>query len=228
MCRILSGIPWQLFFRFRTRFDPLLAILVVLGGTVSIGEPDQKDKAKIWNLTKNHQKRKKIELTIKMCGISSGIPWQLFFRFWSRFDPLLAILPVLGGTTSIGEPDQKDLAKIWHLTENHQKRKNNWTYHQNVRNLSEIAWQLFFSILDPFWPTFGHFTSSGRCGLCREAGPKRLSKYLKFDQKSPKTKKNRTYHQNVQDFISTPAATFFSILTRFDPLLAILLTSSGR
>ena len=55
---------------------------------------------------------KKIELTLKMWGISSEIAWQLFFQFWTRFDPLLAILLVLGGTASIREPDQKDLAKI--------------------------------------------------------------------------------------------------------------------
>ena len=57
-------------------------------------------------------KMKKIELTLKMCRVSSEIGWQFFFRFWTRFDPLLAILLVLGGTASIGEPDQKDLAKI--------------------------------------------------------------------------------------------------------------------
>ena len=53
-------------------------------------------------------KTTKIELTIKMCGISSEVTWQLFFRFWTRFDPLLAILLVLGGTAYVGEPDQKD------------------------------------------------------------------------------------------------------------------------
>ena len=57
-------------------------------------------------------KTKKIELTIKMCGISSEIVWQLFFRFWTCFDPLLAILLVLGGTAYVGEPEKKDLAKI--------------------------------------------------------------------------------------------------------------------
>ena len=57
-------------------------------------------------------KKKTIELAIKMCGISPEIMWQPFFRFWTRFDPLLAILPVLGGRASIGELDQKDLAKI--------------------------------------------------------------------------------------------------------------------
>ena len=61
---------------------------------------------------KSPKTKKKIELTIKMCGISSEIAWQLFFQFWTRFDPLLASLLVLGGTASIGEPDQKDLAKI--------------------------------------------------------------------------------------------------------------------
>ena len=35
-----------------------------------------------------------------------------FFRFWTRFDPLLAILLVLGGRAYIGEPGQKDLEKI--------------------------------------------------------------------------------------------------------------------
>ena len=57
-------------------------------------------------------KTKKIELSIKRCRISSEIVWQLFFRFWTRFDPLLAILLVLGVRAYIGDPDQKDLAKI--------------------------------------------------------------------------------------------------------------------
>ena len=57
-------------------------------------------------------KTKKNELTLKMCGISSEVAWQLFFWVSTRFDPLLAILLVLGGTASIGEPDQKDLAKM--------------------------------------------------------------------------------------------------------------------
>ena len=91
------------FFGFWTRFDPLLAILLVLGGRAYIGEPGQKDLAKILNLTEKSRKVKKIELTIKMCGISSGIPWQLFFRFWTRFDPLLAILLVLCSRAYVGE-----------------------------------------------------------------------------------------------------------------------------
>ena len=94
---------------------------------------------------------------------------------------------------------------------------------------SEIAWQLFFSILDLFWPTFGHFTSSGRYSLCRGAGPKRLSRNLKFGRKITKTEKNRTYHQNARNFARNPAATFFfRFWTRFDPLLAILLVLGGR
>ena len=107
MCGILSEIAWQLFFRFYTRFDPILAILLVLGGTASIGEAGPKRLSKNLKFDRKSPKTKKIELTIKMCGILSEIARQPFFRFWTRFDPLLAILLVLGGTASIGEPDQK-------------------------------------------------------------------------------------------------------------------------
>ena len=34
---------------------------------------------------------------------------NFFFRFWTRFDPLLAILLVQGGRAYIGQPGQKDL-----------------------------------------------------------------------------------------------------------------------
>ena len=74
---------------------------------------------------------------------------------------------------------------------------------------SEIAWQLFFSILESFWPNFGHFTSSGRYSLYRGAGPKRLSQNLKFDRNITKNGKNRTYHQNVRNFVRNRVATFF-------------------
>ena len=78
-----------------------------------MGARGQKDlEKKMLKFDQKSPKTKKIELTIKMCGISSEIAWQLVFQFWTRFDPLLAILLVLGGTASIGEPDQKDLAKI--------------------------------------------------------------------------------------------------------------------
>jgi hypothetical protein len=63
------------FFRFSTRFDPLLAILLVLGGRAYyIGEPGQKDLEKIRKTTKKSPKMKKIEHGIKMCRISSGMP----------------------------------------------------------------------------------------------------------------------------------------------------------
>ena len=104
MCGISSEIAWQLFFRFWTHFDPLLAILLVPGNRAYIGEPGQKDLAKIWNLTEKSSKTKKIELIIKMCRISPGIPRQPFFRFWTRFDPLLAILLVPGNKAYVGEP----------------------------------------------------------------------------------------------------------------------------
>ena len=56
-------------------------------------------------LAEKSPKVKKIELTIKVCGISPGILWQLFFsRFWTRFDPLLAILLVLYSRAYVGEP----------------------------------------------------------------------------------------------------------------------------
>ena len=56
------------------------------------------------NLAEKSPKVKKIELTVKVCGISPGIPWQLFFRFWTRFDPPLAILLVLYSRAYVGEP----------------------------------------------------------------------------------------------------------------------------
>ena len=53
-------------------------------------------------------------------------------------------------------------------------------------------------------------------------GPKRLRKKpLKLDRKSAKTKKNRTYPQNVQNFVRNRVATFFfdfgPLLTHFWP-----------
>ena len=159
MCGILSQIAWHFFFRFWTCFDPLLAILLVLGGRAYIGEPGQKELAKIWNLTEKSPKVKQIELTIKMCRISSKIQWQFFFRFWTRFDPLLAILLVLGGRAYIGEPGQKDLAKICNLTRNHLKWKKS-NLPSKCAEFRRESRDNFFSISDPFWPTFGHFTSS--------------------------------------------------------------------
>ena len=152
-----------------------------------------------------------------MCGISSEIVWQLFFRFWTRFDPLLAILLVLGGTACVGEPDQKHLATIWNWTEKSPKTKKNQTYPQNVRNFVRNRVATFFSILDPFWPTFGHFTGSGRYSLYRGAGPKRLSKNLKFDRKSPKVKKIELTIKMCGISSGIPWQLFFSILDPFWP-----------
>ena len=81
---------------------------------------------------------------------------------------------------------------------------------------SEIAWQLFFSsILDPFRPTFGHFTGSGRYGLYRGAGPKRLSKNLKFDQTSSKVKKIKLTIKMCGILSEIAWQLFFSILEPF-------------
>ena len=82
------------------------------GGRAYGGAGPKRRSKKPLKFDRKSPKTKKIELTIKMCEISSEITWQLFFRFWTRFDPLLAILLVLGGTAFVGEPDQKDLAKI--------------------------------------------------------------------------------------------------------------------
>ena len=153
MCGISSEIAWQFFFRFWTRFDPLLAILLVLGGTASIGEPDQKDLAKIWNLTKNHQKRKKNRIYHQnMRHFVRNRVATFFFRFWTRFDPLLAIFLVLGGRAYIGEPGQKDLAKIWNLTEKSPKGKKIELTIKMCGISSGILRQLFFRFwtrLDP-------------------------------------------------------------------------------
>ena len=89
------------------------------GGRAYGGAGPKRLRKKKLKFDRKSPKMKKIELTLKMCGISSEIAWQLFFLFWTRFDPLLAILLVLGGTAYVGEPDQKDLAKIWNLTKNH-------------------------------------------------------------------------------------------------------------
>ena len=147
------------FFRFWSRFDPLLPILPVLGGAASIRGPDQKDLAKIWNSTEKSPKVKKIDLTIKMCGILPGIPRQLFFfRLWTRFDPLLAILLVLGGTASIGGPDQKDLAKIWNLTEKSPKVKKIELAIKMYANFARNPVTTFFfdfgPVLTHFWPFY--------------------------------------------------------------------------
>ena len=82
------------------------------GGRAYGGAGPKGLRKKTLKFDRKSPKTKKIEITIKMCGIPSEIAWQLFFRFWTCFDPLLAILLVLGGTASTGEPDQKDLAKI--------------------------------------------------------------------------------------------------------------------
>ena len=83
------------------------------GGRAYGGAGPKGLRKKTLKFDRKSPKTKKIELTIKMCGISSEIVWQpFFFRFWTRFDPLLAILLVLGGTAYVGEPDQKDFAKI--------------------------------------------------------------------------------------------------------------------
>ena len=159
MCGISSGIAWQLFFRFWTRFDPLLAILLVLGGTASIGEPDQKDLAEVWSLTEIHQKCKKSNSPSKCAEFRQKSHGNLFFRFWSRFGPLLAILLVLGGTASMGEPDQKDLAKIWNLTKNHQKRKKSNLPSKCAEFRRDSRDNCFFfldfgPVLTHFWPFY--------------------------------------------------------------------------
>ena len=83
------------------------------GGRAYGGAGPKRLRKKPLKFDRKSPKTKKIELTLKMCGISSEIAWRLFFfRFWTRFDPLLAILLVLGGTASIGETDQNNLAKI--------------------------------------------------------------------------------------------------------------------
>ena len=89
-----------------------IPVLARAGGRAYGGAGPKRVRKKTLKFDPKSPKTEKIELTIKMCGISSEIAWQLFFRFWTRFDPLLAILLVLGGTASIGEPNQKDLTKI--------------------------------------------------------------------------------------------------------------------
>ena len=107
-------------------------------------------------------KTKKSNLPSKCAEFRQKSRGNFFFLFWTRFDPLLAILLVLGGTACVGEPDQKDLAKNLKFDRKSPKTKKNRTYHQNVRNFARSRVAIFFSILNPFWPTFGHFTSSGR------------------------------------------------------------------
>ena len=81
------------------------------GGRAYVGAGPKRLGKKRLKFDRKSPKVKKIELTIKMCGISLEIAWHLFFPCWTRFDPLLAILLVLGDTAYVGEPDQKDLQK---------------------------------------------------------------------------------------------------------------------
>ena len=83
----VRNVVTTFFFRFSTRFDPLLAILLVLGGRAILGESGQKDLEKIRKTTKKSPKMKKLEHGIKMCGILSGMSRQLFFF---DFGPILA------------------------------------------------------------------------------------------------------------------------------------------
>ena len=95
---------------FWTCFDPLLAILLGLGGRACKGEPDKKDK-KSENWPENHQKWKNSNLLSKCADFTQEF-WKKFFsQFWTRFDPLLAILLVLGGRAYIGELGKKYLEK---------------------------------------------------------------------------------------------------------------------
>ena len=158
MCGISAEIAWQLFFLILDPFWPTFGHFTSSGRYGLYRGARPKGLSKNLKFHRKSRKVKKIELTIKMCGISPGIPWQLFFRFWTRFDSLLAILLLLGGTASIGEPDQKDLAKIWNLTEKSPKVKKNRTYHQNVRNFVRNPVATFFFAVAPvlthFWPFY--------------------------------------------------------------------------
>ena len=165
-----------------------------------------------------------------MCGISSEIVWQLFFSILDPFWPTFGHFTSSGRYSLYRGAGPKRLSKNLKFDQKSPKMKKNWTYHQNVRNFVRHCVAFFFLILDAFWPTFGHFTGSGRYSLYRGAGPKRLSKNLKFDRKITKNEKNWTYHQNVQNFVGNRAATFFffRFWTCFDPLLAILLVLGSR
>ena len=61
---------------------------------------------------KSPKVKKKTNLPSKCAEFCQKLRGNFFFRFWTRFDPLLAILLVLSGTAYVGEPDQKDSAKI--------------------------------------------------------------------------------------------------------------------
>ena len=124
------------------------------GGRAHGGAGPKRLRKKLRKIPKNE----KIKLTIKMCGISSEIAWQLFFRFWTRFDPLLAIFQVLGGTASIGEPDQKDLAKILNLTEKAPKVKKKSNLPSKCAEFRQESPGNFFfdfgAVLTHFWPFY--------------------------------------------------------------------------
>ena len=81
------------------------------GGRVYGGAGPKRLRKKTLKFDRKSPKTKKNERTIKMCGISSEIAWQTFSRFWTRFDPLLAILLVLRGRAYTGELGKKDSEK---------------------------------------------------------------------------------------------------------------------
>ena len=161
MCGMSSGIVWQLFFSISEPFWPTFAHFTS-SGRYSLyrgaGPKRLSKNSEIWAKITKSEKNRTYHQNVR--NFVRNRVATFFFRFWTRSDPLLAILLVVGGTASIGEPDQKDLAKIWNLTKNHQKRKKSNLSSKCAEFRQESPGNFFFSILDPFWPTFGHFTSS--------------------------------------------------------------------
>ena len=82
------------------------------GGRAYGGAGPKGLRKKTLKFDRKSPKTKKTKLPSKCAEFRQKSRGNFFFPFWTRFDAVLAILLVLGGTASIGEPDQKDLAKI--------------------------------------------------------------------------------------------------------------------
>ena len=102
---------------------------------------------------------------------------SFFSQFWTRFDPLLAILLVLGGRAYTGEPGKKDVQKIW----KHKKNRKPPFFFQVCRIF--WGWRKTYSFLD-FSTVLTHFWPFYR------KGPISCLQSQKYSEKSQNQKKN--------------------------------------
>ena len=158
MCGISSEIAWQLFFPILDPFWPTFGHFTGSGRYGLYRGAGPKRLSKNLKFYQKPSKTKKIELTIKMCGISSEIAWQPLFFILGPFWPTFGHFTNSGRYSLCRGAGPKD-SKIWNLTKKHQKRKK-LNLPSKFAQFHRESRDIFFSILDPFWPTFDHFTSS--------------------------------------------------------------------